>query len=112
MGIMLVIFGPMVLAFVILAATPANATYLWLLGLALVLTGAMALAPVPPASGPDDWYNGIGRAGGMLGLLGAVATIPAQAARRFVPLGIFTYLAALVACAIVAASLVAFIPGF
>lgn len=95
MGIMVVIFGPMILAFVVLAAIKPNAGYLVVLVVTLLLTAAMALAPVPPASGPDDWYNGIGRAGGLLGLLGAAATIVPQALRRFVPLGTFAYLATL-----------------
>ena len=111
MGIMIVVFGPMVLAFLILAAVPPNTVYLGLLVLALGLAGAMALAPVPPASGPDDWYNGIGRAGGLLGLVGAAATIPAQAARRFVPLRPLAYIAALIVTVFVGFNLATLFPG-
>lgn len=112
MEIMIVVFGPMVLAFLILAVVPPNKVYLGLLALATVLAAIMALAPVPPASGPDDWYNSIGRAGGLLGLAGAAATIPAQAARRFVPLRPLGYIAALVATIFVGFNVAILLPGF
>ena len=110
MAIMLVLFGPMALSFLVLAAAPPNRVYLGLLVLAVVLCGAMALAPLPPPSGPDDWYRGIGRGGGILGLVGAAATIPAQALRRFVPLGLVAYLIALAVTAGVAFTLSMILP--
>lgn len=99
MDIALVIFGPMVLCFVVLAALPPDIRYVVALGIVLCICAAIALAPLPPSSGPDDWFRGIGRLGGQLGLVGSVATIPAQAARRFVPLGIAPYALALIASA-------------
>lgn len=108
---MFVIFGPMVLAFVACAAMKPNLGYVAMLALALALTGAMAAAPVPPSNGPDDWYNGIGRAGGLLGLAGAATTIVPQALRRFVPLGIFAYLAALAGAVFIAFNLTIFLGG-
>lgn len=112
MDIVLVIFGPMVLSFVILAIMPADIRYLLVLAAAIGLCGWMALAPLPPSSGPDDWYRGIGRAGGQFGLMGAAATILPQAARRFVPLGIGGYGAALVAACVVGFVLVTSLGSF
>ena len=87
---MLILFGPMVAAFLIPAAMPADIRYVVALAIAVVLCGWMALAPLPPSAGPDDWYRGIGRAGGLMGLFGAVATIPAQAARSgYIPATVF-----------------------
>ncbi len=92
MEIVLVIFGPMVLAFVILALLPAGRPYAIGLVVVLAICAAIALQPLPPSNGPDDWYRGIGNMGGMLGLAAALATAPAQAARHFKKLAWPAYL--------------------
>jgi hypothetical protein len=61
MDLGLFLIGPPVVCLLILAALPAGAIAFWGHMAALVLWGLVAIAvyPLRPASGPDDWYHGI-----------------------------------------------------
>ncbi len=61
MELLVFIFGPPIVAFVLLAAMPPGAPFLSVLGIVgvLCLVAAAAIFPIAPASGPDDWFHGI-----------------------------------------------------
>nr|WP_323780374.1 hypothetical protein [Amylibacter sp.] len=102
MEIIVVLFGPMVLVWLALAAMPRGVPFLVAFGFAMALLIAGALAPLPPSNGPDDWFRGIGRAGAILGLVAAGAVLPAQGLRWWRGLGGGAYFLTLLGCALVA----------
>ena len=105
MEIMLVLLGPMALAFLLAAAIP-DARIGVAVGLGCALLGVLgAMVPVRPAVGPDDWYRGIGQVGSSLGTVGALTATVAQAIRWRAGLGLRGYLLTLVGCVVAAVAL-------
>ena len=102
MAILLVIFGPMVVAWLFLAVMPRGLPFFVAFAVVFVAFMASALAPLPPSSGPDDWFRGLGRAGASFGLIGAGAVLPAQALRWWRALKLQYYLLALLGFGVLA----------
>lgn len=97
MEILFILAGPPIAAWLVLAIMPRGVPFLIGFGL-VVAVGALALMqPLPPSSGPDDWYRGIGHAGAVMGLLGAVCVLPAQLFRWWKGLTLAPYTATLLA---------------
>ena len=91
----IIMFVPILLGFALFAAIPPDHRYVIALAAAALLFFGISLAPRTPSSGSDNWYGGIVPFGGLLAIIGAALTIPAQAARRFFPFETGGYVIAL-----------------
>ncbi|WGI21311.1 hypothetical protein [Amylibacter sp. IMCC11727] len=105
MAVVVILFAPMILVWLILATMPKGRPFLMALAMTAVVLGVWALWPVPPSSGPDDWFNGIGRASALMSMFAAVAVIPAQALRWWKDLGGWPYVGALLVSGVATAVL-------
>ena len=108
MDVLLLLFGPLLLAFLVTAAMPDGRIGVGV-GLVCAALGVMgASAPLGPAAGPDDFLRGSDQAASALAVVAALAATVAQAIRWRAGLGPGRYLLTLagtVAAAVVLTAL-------
>ena len=103
MEIVTILFAPMIFVWVVLALAPKGRPFLITLAIIGAVLGVWVMWPVPPARGPDDWFNGIGRAGALMSLATAASVIPAQGVRWWKDLSGWAYIGALVVSVLLSA---------
>ena len=84
MEIVLILFGPAIFFWLLLALPAPGKPFLTSFGIfvAIAIVYALAAGNPGPSSGPDDWFHGIELAGLVIGLVAAIGPLVAQAWRH------------------------------